>query len=582
MTDMLAETNRVREDKKAAIDKASRDFQDKLLNIPAGQDENARKSALEFADNASKFMRMQDQLFKSGKMKFKDYTISRQNLLDGTDQSFGALAEYQKSFGEIMERAKTDVSSAIELQNIKKVEGFGNWAQSGFHIAANGQVVMALKDKQTVEGKDIYTMSENPDNIASVAHIKGLLQTRVDKYDVQNTATKWAGNLGKYVQANSKAGTLLRGGEITSIDDITKRTDIDDATKKVLYDFFNAETDYIKSSLVNPYSTASVLMDYVGKASNGEDYFLTQDEDKIKNNPAAIREVIDPSTQAQSFQFSDEQKAAATEFIRGQARSQYNITEQKSSTAQAQLQERRARSGGEEASAQNQAAAKVWGGHLANFITGNNDQVQASGKFFAANGIKLDKTADGYTFTDPKGGVVKFPYGTDPKVVMKGLVGALNSSQLPEDLLVTEAGKKLGKTVNITDDAAGFEISTAPVAAAAAETVVDVDDALSKAPKNVFTKKEADFANTINPLIKQLGFKVVPQKGNVYNQVTITDLQGKVLKKDVATNVYGEDDQNQALIDFTEDLKGLTPAPPPPAATKTTVDLNATKKKTKK
>ena len=100
MSDMLANENKIREDKKAAIDEASRQFGLQLANAPQGQDASARSAALEYADNASKFMRMQDQLLKSGKMKFKDYTVARQSLLDGTDQAFDALTGYQKVFAE--------------------------------------------------------------------------------------------------------------------------------------------------------------------------------------------------------------------------------------------------------------------------------------------------------------------------------------------------------------------------------------------------------------------------------------------------------------------------------------------------
>jgi len=523
MSDMITETDRVREEKKAAIDQASRDFQEKLLNIPTGQDENAKKAALEFADNASKYMRMQDKLLKSGKMKLKDYTIARQNLLDGTDQAFGAVADYQKKYGEKMDRYKEGKSSLGEVKNMAKAEGYGNWNQSGFYInPANGQVVMALKEKKNVDGKDIYTMSENPNDISSVAHVKGLIEGQWDKYDVQGAATQWAKGLGKYIQADSKAGTLLRGGEIRSVEDITKRTDIDEGTKKVLYNFFNAETGYIDAALENPFNRASVLLDQLGTASNGKEYRFTQDENDAKNNPEAILEVINPSTQAQSFKFNKEQMEASTEFVRGQARSQYNIEEKITPTAQAQLQEKRAPTGPELSRIQQAAAAKVWGKNLANFITGNNDKVQAAGKFFAANSIKLDKTADGYTYTDPKGEVVKFPYGTDPKVIMNGLVGALNSSQLPEDLLVTEASKNLGKTVNTKDVASGFEISTKPAKVTTnRDYMKEFSNIVKNIPTDVFGKSQGIVVSKLKDNLSKLNITITPT-GAVGSEVTFS------------------------------------------------------------
>ena len=104
MSDMLKEETRIREEKKAAINAASREYGQVLANSPQGEHEPARQAALKFADNASKYMLMQDKLLKSGQMSLKDYTISRQNLLDGTDNAFTALKDYQSVFAKKMER----------------------------------------------------------------------------------------------------------------------------------------------------------------------------------------------------------------------------------------------------------------------------------------------------------------------------------------------------------------------------------------------------------------------------------------------------------------------------------------------
>ena len=336
MSDMLANENKVREEKKAAIDEASRQFGLQLANAPQGQDASARSAALEYADNASKFMRMQDVLLKSGKMKLKDYTVARQNLLDGTDQAFDSLTGYQKVFGEKMDRARTDKSAAYELHAMQKAEGFGNWAQSGFYInPTNGQVNIALKDKQTIDGKDVYTMSQNPNKVASTTYVKGLIQGQWDKFNTMESTQAWSKSLGADVRATSILGTILKTGEIRSKEDITSRTDIIDADKQVMYKFVDAENQYIDGALANPFARGSVLTDSLKFASNGKQYRFTNDENDAKNNPEAILEIINPSTQQGELKFSDEQHEASNEFMRNQARSQYTYKEEIKSTAQA-------------------------------------------------------------------------------------------------------------------------------------------------------------------------------------------------------------------------------------------------------
>ena len=65
MSDMLANENKIREEKKAAIDEDSRQIGLYLSNIPQGQDDNARKAALKLADDATQYKNMQLKLLKS-------------------------------------------------------------------------------------------------------------------------------------------------------------------------------------------------------------------------------------------------------------------------------------------------------------------------------------------------------------------------------------------------------------------------------------------------------------------------------------------------------------------------------------
>lgn len=132
MTDMLRQEVAVREEKKAAIDEATRRYAEELSNAPQGEHEPGSTEALRFADQATKYMLQQEKLLKSGLLDPRDYMIARQNLTDGTRQAFGAMKEFQAKYGELMERAKTDASSILEIENLEEIQGYGNFRQSGF------------------------------------------------------------------------------------------------------------------------------------------------------------------------------------------------------------------------------------------------------------------------------------------------------------------------------------------------------------------------------------------------------------------------------------------------------------------
>ena len=105
LSDMLQNENKVREEKKAAIDKATNEYANTLANAPQGEHIGMNEWALKYANDAQQARLLQDKLLKSGQLSLKDYTIQRQNLLDGTDQTFNLTKEYQQEYKTKMEGA---------------------------------------------------------------------------------------------------------------------------------------------------------------------------------------------------------------------------------------------------------------------------------------------------------------------------------------------------------------------------------------------------------------------------------------------------------------------------------------------
>ena len=107
LTDMLSEEAKVREEKKAAIDEATRKFGETLANSPQGEHAGMNQWALDYASDAQEARLIQDRLLRSGQLKLRDYNIMRQNITDGTKGAFDLFKEYQEEYKVKMERAKS-------------------------------------------------------------------------------------------------------------------------------------------------------------------------------------------------------------------------------------------------------------------------------------------------------------------------------------------------------------------------------------------------------------------------------------------------------------------------------------------
>ena len=112
-SDMLTEEARVREEKKGAIDEASRQYQQTLNDVDQGQSATANQWWLNAAGEMQNQMLMQDRMLKSGALNPRDYTVMRQNLVDGTDGLIGVFGKFNAEFKDRMECTRVCKSSPL-------------------------------------------------------------------------------------------------------------------------------------------------------------------------------------------------------------------------------------------------------------------------------------------------------------------------------------------------------------------------------------------------------------------------------------------------------------------------------------
>lgn len=338
MTDMLREEVAVREQKKAALNEATRQAAEQISNAPQGAHESAKAEAIRLADQATKYLLMQDRLMKQGILDPKDYMISRQNLSDGVKGAYTSMKAFQENYGKLLERAQKDESSMIELKRLEKIQGYGNFSQSGFFIdAPTGNLNVGLKEEQLIDGQKVIGLKKG--SSVGMQYIDGAIYGQIDKYKYQDQLKSMADNVGQYVTSTVTPGTFKSIGYVTTLSDARKRINemgVGENEKKMLYDFYAASFDSIGTMLSNENHKASVLVDAM--ASKG--YFWTDDPDEAAKNPKAVLEVIDPATGRGIIQTTKEQDQAASDFLMQQFLGMIDIKEEKQSTGQIQDQSR--------------------------------------------------------------------------------------------------------------------------------------------------------------------------------------------------------------------------------------------------
>ena len=351
-SNMLQEEMAVRQQKKDAIDQATREYQKVLNNVPQGENTDLNGMALGFADDLQKQMLMQETLLKSGQLDPRQYTIMRQNLADGTDQGFGLLQDYNDEYSKKMAMLDPNLPvseqlSAIDLEIMGNVEGFANFNDAKLIInPQTGLVSMAkmIKDPDNPDGALIP--DPDPNNLVSVQNLKNRIKTNITKYDVVGNAQKWTETLGKEVMSVVETmGTTLSAGTIRKVEDITSRglvrpgmtpeekqalaDDIGITVKQLeSYNSFRQAQNNWADCQINDenFSGASILMDFANFTPDGKEYKTTfnpkdvyvngKDGTRIKGAENIILlETVNGKTQTV---LSDEQREVAKTVLKSQ------------------------------------------------------------------------------------------------------------------------------------------------------------------------------------------------------------------------------------------------------------------------
>ena len=221
-----------------------------------------------------------------------------QNLIDGTDQTFGLFQDYKDEYEKKMAMMNESLPVSQQGSNImygilENVEGFSNF-QNHQLVLNNNTGVMSIG--KVIDGK----VSTNPNDLTTVEQLKNRIRTTINKFDLYGSADSYIESLGETTEEIIKVGNKYRSTEIQRITGVTGGTFfdltdeqieegrekgiIDESDLKALNEFKKGIDTYIESQLgiEGTFSAASLLADYF------PGYSTTFDENEAKADSKKI------------------------------------------------------------------------------------------------------------------------------------------------------------------------------------------------------------------------------------------------------------------------------------------------------
>lgn len=391
LSDVFTETNRIREEKKAAYAQQTREDLNNLANAPQGKNQNANNFTNAFVDKMTKTILMDDKLFKSGQMSESKRRIRMQNYKDGTDHLFNLANVFKEEAATTMSGIDDGTfQQALTLSNMASVEGAANFNASVATIdtMGDGRVGIDFYENKIIDGKVVQVLSTNS---VPVDVMMGKILHKPLKFKVDATTTAFVDGLGTRKDVLYKAADLSHAGSITELMGPDFLNTLEDPVdKKIVSDMKESISNQIGSYFSNPYNLTSVLGDELGKYDSSS--FIYNKDDAAADSTKILMK-IDPSTNLPTIDKDgpnyEKQYKEAEDFVAKKIYSKIDNERSIKPTTQIQLQERRPKSESENQDTKDREDARALAEQVANVITGKNpSQVDSSLKYFRTQGRK--------------------------------------------------------------------------------------------------------------------------------------------------------------------------------------------------
>lgn len=554
MVDTLNEAVKIREDKKAAIDKATNELSSTLADAPQGEHAGLNEFALTYANNAQEMRIMQDKLLKSGQLSLKDYNIGRANLTQGTTQLFDLSKKYQEQYQTKMDRFELLESAEQEQWMMAELEGFANFSNHSAIInPTNGQVsvgkfIQGTKPKTDKQGYEIkgetipdgvYRLDTNPSSYTTVQQLNFAVSDQVNRYKMDGFDTaidQWANS---YTDALSST---------YSIDDVRQNPA-----------FQEAKADLIEGQLVDSRQVGSILTDYVGIAANGKSYTFTRNSKEAGKNIILLEEdPRQPGSGRLVPKLDAEQKKAAYDYLDNQVEVRFGRKEtmkEPSASLRSTI----------EGDSENVNLAN----NLGKLYYGTDSEIDASLGFLEGldkDIVAIERDEKGVYVTYTNGDVKEFGFYSDDenkKLIAQddwitGIVTTLSDIKDVKKVLSSSDYKKNKK---LNTKGKGYTQINKP-SAISREQSLDAyfeETFPNEFEETLFKSDEDDFQDAAQPFFSTLGL-TTEGAGGLFNYVTVRYKPNKdATAMEFVYSVDNPDDADKGKLALFEWIKGVVP-----------------------
>ena len=108
-----------------------------------------------YSNYAQEMLLSQDKMLKSGILSLRDYTLQRQNIMDGTNDIFDFAKDYQTKYADMMTRIEgldpNNASQLLEAEDWEEMGGMIDFTTHDFYINPVDYTVMIGKKNEQGE-----------------------------------------------------------------------------------------------------------------------------------------------------------------------------------------------------------------------------------------------------------------------------------------------------------------------------------------------------------------------------------------------------------------------------------------------
>lgn len=300
MSATIDNIQRVRDEKKALIEKAYREDLDYIQANPTGENKSLREKSIEFANSAAENLKLKYSLLKQGKASVKDFTSFRQNITDDTENLYGTLNKMQEEYKRKMDRAKAGDSQYLERRNMELLEQYDMSKTDLFVNGLTGAVTIGLMEEVEENGQKVRRLTKDPNKFISVNQYKAAVTEDYNNYDPLPALVEWVEQHGEVIESLRTLGSELQAGSILDVTDITggvlkqkmealgKTSEEIAVAQKAIDDWTAAKKAFYKSELANGYNFLAILTDQKKVAPNGKQYIPTYNINDLKKGKEYI------------------------------------------------------------------------------------------------------------------------------------------------------------------------------------------------------------------------------------------------------------------------------------------------------